>query len=307
LTQQTTDVLDADRLDPAPVRGPHGEPATESPARPSVPLVTPRRRLRSRRWIAVVVALLLVAPTAGAAVVSSMQPDVYAVVADLLYRPVETSSPESIERELATQKAVLMSRRVVDPAALAAGMEVKELSKAMEIEVVEESNLLRVRVEDTSRRTALTAATAVLDTYRATIAEQSASATAEEERALLQRQVNTLTAQLNDINTRLGQIAVVLIPPVPMQTESVVLQQEAQLIRDRVLELQNQLIESDVQVLREGAGRVRVLVQPTVLPEPAGPKPLQAAAAGALAGLVLAVGLVALLRLRRERSRPSPT
>lgn len=49
-------------------------------------------------------------------------------------------------------------------------------------------------------------------------------------------------------------------------------------------------------------GRLRVLAPPSTLEEPVGPDPLRAAAAGALLGIVLVVGLLALLRSRHGRS-----
>ena len=49
--------------------------------------------------------------------------------------------------------------------------------------------------------------------------------------------------------------------------------------------------------------RVRMVGAATVLDQPFGPKPLQAAAAGTLLGLVLLAGLIALLRLRPKDAR----
>ncbi len=49
-----------------------------------------------------------------------------------------------------------------------------------------------------------------------------------------------------------------------------------------------------------GIGEVRVVDPPTALPDPVGPQPLRAAAAGALTGAVLVAAFLAFLRLRNE-------
>lgn len=263
-------------------------------------------RLSTARLAAVLAALLLLLPVA-AALLSAAQPPTYAAQVDVLYRGSETTG-SSIERELATQQVVLQSRSLIDEAAATAGREPKDLVDDVSVEVVEESNVLRLLVEDHDPERAQEIAQSLVDQYIAAVREQAAaSTTSAQERTLLQGQIDERTARLEAIAARVAEIVELPAPSAALETEQRNLDAEAQVIRQRLVELQAQLLDADVRALREGVGRAQVLAAPAVLDEPVGPQPLRAAAAGALTGLVLVVALLALLRLRHERSRqPTP-
>lgn len=284
--------------------------AETAPGAPASPPPSGDRAARSRRLptaaVAGLVAALLVLPTAGAAGLSALQPPVYAAQVDVLYEGPVTGSAQSIERELATQQVLMTSRPLVDRAARAAGVPGQELAAAATVEVVEESNVLRLQVADTDPDRARAAARAIVDEYVAAVREQAAtSGGAAQERDLLAAQVQDLTAQLAEKVAQVANLAATPSPSASVQSQQRAAEAEAQLIRQRLSEVQKQALAAELSVLEESSGRAQVLAEPSLLDDPIAPQPLRAAAGGALVGLVLAAALVALLRLRHQPRRPA--
>jgi uncharacterized protein involved in exopolysaccharide biosynthesis len=263
-------------------------------------------RLSTPRLIAVFATLLLLPPII-AGLLSSAQPPTYAAQVDVLYRNSDTTG-STIERELATQQVLLQSRALIAEVAEAAGRTPEDLAEDISVEVVEGSNVLRLQVEDQNPERAQEIARSLVDQYIAARQEQVAgSATSAQERDLLQQQVDGLTTRLDAVNTRVAEILEVQEPSTAAQTEQRSLEAEAQTVRQRLVELQSQLINADIRAVREGVSPARILSAPSVLDEPVAPQPLRAAAGGLLVGLLLALALAALLRVRHERSRhPAP-
>jgi capsular polysaccharide biosynthesis protein len=157
-----------------------------------------------------------------------MQPPTYAAEVDLLHQPSDTSASDSIDRQLATHRVLLLRRDQLDDAARAVDRDPADLAGDIGVEVVEGSSLLRVQVVDGNR-------------------------------------------------DRAGRAAA--------------------LVAERYVDVADRLAPSS------NIGRVQLVAPPTMLPEPVGPRPLRAAAAGALLGLVLVLAFLALVRSRDKGSR----
>jgi capsular polysaccharide biosynthesis protein len=215
------------RPPPPPPRARHGGAASfQQPLAPDGGGGT--RGGRPKLLIGVLVAALVLLPAAGAALWSTQQPATYAAQVDLLHEPSDTSTSDSIDRQLATHQVLLLRRDDLDAAAETVGRDPDQLAENISVEVVEGSSLLRLQVVDQDRDRARDTATFVADRYVG-IADGLASSS--------------------------------------------------------------------------NIGRVTIVAPATVLPEPVGPQPLRAAAAGALLGAVLGLAFLALLRLRDKGNR----
>jgi uncharacterized protein involved in exopolysaccharide biosynthesis len=257
--------------------------------------------LSNRRLLVVAVALVVVnAVLAG--MYSASGPAVYAAQADLIYNRSGTSPAQDIERELATQQVLLASRSHISEAAEAVGLEPGELSKRVEVEVVEDSRVLRLRVQHEEPERALRAAQDLVEAYQATVAEQSSAVdTSDEERRLLQERIAALEERLGPVQRRRAEIGAVDTPSAALSAELRDLEEEAGALRQQIAAHQLEMTNSDVRGLQVSAAAVEVLTPPFVLDDPIGPQPLRAAVAGLLVGILYAAGLWAAIHAVRQR------
>jgi uncharacterized protein involved in exopolysaccharide biosynthesis len=208
-----------------------GGPVTvPGPATPDKPASgRDRRELWRSILTGALIAAVLVGPAAGALAWSYTQPTTYAAEVDLLFQMAPESSVDNIDRDLATHQVLLLRRPLLDDIAEQVGRDPQALADNTGVDVVEQSNVLRLRVVDTDVDRARRTADLLADEYAATTDDLAAS--------------------------------------------------------------------SDI-------GQVQPISPATVLDRPVGPQPLRAAAGGAVVGLALVMALLAVLRLRRPRSRP---
>jgi capsular polysaccharide biosynthesis protein len=188
----------------------------------------PQGGRRSKVFTGLTVAALLVLPAAAAAGWSATQPTTYVAEVDLLHEPSDTSSTESIDRQLATHRVLLLRQPMIDDAARFVGLSPDQLAETVDVEVEQASSILRVTVDDKNRTRALRTASFLADRYPAIADEFAASS---------------------------------------------------------------------------NIGRVRVVSPPTLLDQPAGPRPTRAAAAGLLVGVLLTLLFLSLVRVRHRSSR----
>ncbi|HEY4605536.1 MAG TPA: hypothetical protein VIH08_14505 [Blastococcus sp.] len=255
-----------------------------------------RRRPLRRGLFAV---LLVLVPTVVAAVVSAQQPPTYAAEAEILYRGGQTTTSDTIERELETQRVLMVNRTAIDSAARAVGHDPESVSKRVDTKVVEGSNVLRLRAEDRSRRVARVLVESLVARYTAVV-QQSATNRLDAQRQAVDAQIAGANARLAQIGDRVRQITGVgLQQPPPLQAELRALESEADTLRQQVVDLQEQSLQWNVANPDAGMATAEVLAGPTILDKPVGPQPLRAAAGGALVGLLLAFGLVTFSRRRR--------
>ncbi|MGY1621429.1 hypothetical protein ACI789_04435 [Geodermatophilus sp. SYSU D00965] len=117
--------------------------------------------------MALLVVLLMVVPTLGAAVESASQPPVYAVEVEFLHEPSDTATVDSIARQLSTHAVLLTRRDFLEDAAAAVGRDPQELINSVSAEPVEDSSVLRVQVLDPLRARGLATAEYLVDRYSA--------------------------------------------------------------------------------------------------------------------------------------------
>lgn len=220
------------------------------------------------------------------------QPRVYGARADLIFSPEATMSDVATDRALVTQEVILRSRAVLEPVAAATGIPVERLEKALSVEVVNQSNVVRITVADRDAETARRLAQLISEEYEKRTAITT-SAADEQPVAYLERQIDQLAASLANAQAREDQLAGRRRPGEPLSAQERQLQILATATQQRLARAQDQL--TDLQLGRLDEPRSRLLASAKVLEEPLRPRPVQAVAAGALVGVFVAAAIVLVL------------
>jgi capsular polysaccharide biosynthesis protein len=250
----------------------------------------PRRRLTFLRWLALAVLTIVlvgVGAWAGREVADRM-PTKYAAHADVLY-PLVQEQPTGFlrqDRNLSTQEVLMASRRVLDPVAAEFGIPVEDLAEELSTEVVDESEVIRVQFTDTSRAQARKILVSIVTNYIAV----SNNPQRTELRAYLDAQIADVQSRLETARAAAAGLDLGLSQAAQAEIDALV-QREAT--------LRTQLDEDQLATI---AGPVpQISVAPYVEHDAVSPRPLLAIGGGALAGLVVALFVVAVLARRMTR------
>ena len=280
-------------VDPAPPRMPPDEPpsAVDEPS----PVEEPSAD-EPRVQTLVVLALVIILVGAMAGWVGALvAPETYVARAQVLY-PITKEQPTGFLREdrnLTTQLVLLRSRAVLVPAAAAAGSPVDEFEKDVAIRLVDSSEIIEIEVRDDSPESALRAVSAMVSTYFA--AEQSAPQSGV--RDYLDGQLADLRIRIADTRARLLELRGQ--PETGTAKDAQVANAESELsaLVGREQAVASQL--DQLEIIELAGPTPELTTQPYALTKPISPKPLVLAATGALSGLVVASGVVALVARRR--------
>lgn len=275
------------------VRGRGGAPASPAtrPATETVPAVAGDDRVPAPplaslvRWAAL--CLLIVVAAAGAGYgLSAVQQPVYGAQTDILYRVADGSGARA-ERDLATQQVILQGRSVLQPVAEEAGLAVEDLQERLSVEVVGQSDVLRVVVEHHDPAVAVDLARTISEHYVRTVAD-SADAARDQAADFVQEQADELAESLEAVEAELAELGA------GSSAERARLETEAEELQERIAGLED-LLGGRVA---PGGAEVRVLTPAYLLEDPLAPQPLRAAVAGGIAGLVVVSALAGLLARR---------
>jgi uncharacterized protein involved in exopolysaccharide biosynthesis len=274
------------------------------PRQQIVPERTETPALSNRRDVALVLlAIVLALLCAGSAYLfSSRQETVYGARTEILYQASDAERTLGTARVMATQKVVLTSRTVLQPAATAVGLPLEDVKEATSVKIEGESDVMQVTVSDPDRALALSLAKRITDDYADNVAKASAARIGEGKQ-LLETRIAQLTRRLTRVGSRLRSIerarAGSTLPPSSEQQQ---LQAESEALLQRIGALHDRLTELDVQQIAQGQAEVRIITPAHLLEDPLEPKPIRAAVAGLFLGLILAAGLVVLASHRRRRT-----
>lgn len=263
------------------------------------PAETGRRGLESwslRRLVTVSTALVLVS-VLTAYLASALQPTVYGAQADVLFQ-VPGSSQEA-DRQLATQEVLLGSRGVLAPVAERLDVPLRDLTRAQSVEQIAGSQVLRLQVRNQDPELAVRLAQGIADRYVESVSNEAVALTSDEERRI-RDEIAELSVTAAAGRARLDEIAAARAAgdvTLSATQEERQLQVEDTTLAQRIGALQSQL--SGILVERDSASPAEILTPAYLLDDPVGPRPLRAAAAGALLGIFLAAGLVALAARHR--------
>jgi capsular polysaccharide biosynthesis protein len=122
-----------------------------------------------------VLATVIAMAIAGAVayITTASEATVYGAQADILFETSDFIGGAAPEQVMETQRIVLASRAVVEPAARRARVPVEAVEDSLDTEVVPTSNVLRLTVADTDRQHARQLAADVAESYVLTVSSQS--------------------------------------------------------------------------------------------------------------------------------------
>lgn len=267
------------------------------------PVTPPRADPRPLSRGRIVLALLVVgAATISAYMSSAAQDPTYGAEAKIF---VDTggSDAESIDPVLATQRVILRSDGVLGPVAADMGMTLRKLRKAVQVDPIGQSEILRVYTVDADKERAIRMAKAVSDNYIRTVAEAPLAAE-DETTNFLEQRAKELAASLDDVTKReealeaerLAGSAAGAPPPAPSDDERR-LELEAASLARRLDSVQDRLTSHELDLASGTA--VRLVSPARALDDPVSPQPKRAAVGGFVVGSLLAAGALTILSLRK--------
>ena len=245
----------------------------------------------------VLVALILILLGTGAGLVGALVlPKTYGARAEILYpigQDQQGGDPLRQERQLSTQLVFLKSRAVLGPIAQKQGMQFKELDENLSVEVLQDSEVIQVEAHGTSKESARQTLQAVTDGYLA-LADQPSGVTRNLETQLVATRANTARIQ-----TQVDQLTAGVLAGTATQTalNDARTQLAASLEREKAIQVRI----DEINLTGRSGPNAQLLTPPYVLPDPVSPQPLIAAGTGALVGLLVAGGVVAVGARRRTR------
>jgi hypothetical protein len=245
----------------------------------------------------VLVALILILLGTGAGLAGALVlPKTYGARAEILY-PIgqnqQGGDPLRQDRQLSTQLVFLKSRAVLGPIAQKQGMQFKDLDKNLSVEVLQTSEVIQVEARGSTKEAARQTLQGVMDGYLA-LADQPSGVTRNLENQLVQTRANTARLQ-----TQVDQFTAGVLAGTATQTalNDARTQLTASLEREKAIQVRI----DEINLTGRSGPNAQLLTPPYVLPDPVSPQPLIAAGTGALVGLLVAGGVVAVGARRRTR------
>jgi uncharacterized protein involved in exopolysaccharide biosynthesis len=146
--------------------------------------------------VAAIAAAAVVTCTLVALPIMLSRPRVYGAQADVLIIPRAGQSDAATDRALATQEIILRSETVLDPVADATGIPIGRLEKALSVEVVNQSNVVRITMANRDAATGQRLTQLIVEEYE----KQTSFPTVED----LARSTSFLEEQLRDLSATLA-------------------------------------------------------------------------------------------------------
>jgi capsular polysaccharide biosynthesis protein len=266
-------------------------PDEEQPATATEPSTGAGLTLR----LALLTVTIILLGTAAGLAAALILPKTYGARAEILY-PVQDQAPSDPlkqDRQLSTQLVLLKSPAVLGPVAQKQGREVRDLEKDLSVQVLENSEVIQVEAHGSTPQAAQQTLQSVIDSYLA-LASQPTGVARNLETQLAQAKANTAQLQAQVEQLRTAVLA-------GSATQSSLDAARAQLTASQDLEKALQARIDQVKLAGQQGPQAQLLTPPYPLPDPVFPQPLIAGGTGALVGVVVAGGMLA-LSLRRQAS-----
>ncbi|HZA15913.1 MAG TPA: hypothetical protein VE645_03285 [Pseudonocardiaceae bacterium] len=245
----------------------------------------------------ILVALILILLGTGAGLAGALAlPKTYGARAEILYpigQDQQGGDPLRQDRQLSTQLVFLKSRAVLGPIAQKQGMQYKELDENLSVEVLQTSEVIQVEAHGSTKESARQTLQAVMDGYLA-LADQPSGVTRNLDTQLVEARANTARLQTQVEQLTAGVLA-------GTATQIALNEARTQLTASVDREKAIQVRIDEINLTGRSGPNAQLLTPPYVLPDPVSPQPLIAAGTGALVGLLVAGGVVAVGARRRTR------
>ncbi|MGH3788082.1 MAG: hypothetical protein ACRDRG_16390 [Pseudonocardiaceae bacterium] len=249
----------------------------------------------SARLVLLALTIVLLGTAAGLAG-ALVLPKTYGARAEILYNlsPEQRGGdPLRQNRELSTQLVFLESRAVLGPIAQKQGQQFKDIDEAVHVEVLENSNVIQVEAHGATKLAAMQTLQAVMDGYLQ-LAGQPSGVARNLESQLADTRANTATLQ-----TRVTDLTPAVLAGTATQTalNDARVQLTASMDRERAIQARI----DELKLTGVAGPNAQLLTPPYSMPDAVSPQPLIAAGSGALVGMIVAGGVVALATRRRTR------
>ncbi|HEY6422105.1 MAG TPA: hypothetical protein VIY28_02410 [Pseudonocardiaceae bacterium] len=218
----------------------------------------------------------------------------YGARAEILY-PISQDQaggdPLRQDRQLSTQLVFLKSRAVLGPVAQKLGRQYTDIDRDVSVAVLQTSEVIQVEAHGTTKEGAKQTLQAVMDGYLALVGQPSG----------VTRNLDAQLADTRATTAKLQARVVQLTPQVLAGTATQVTLNDARTqvtaSQDREKAIQARI--DDLNLTGRSGPNAQLLTPPYVLPDPVSPQPLITAGTGALVGLLVAGGAVAMAARRR--------
>ena len=238
--------------------------------------------------------IIVMVCTGFAYAASATGPAVYGARSEILY-PISAQAVAGQflrdEIHLATEIVTLKSRQILAPVAAKYHLTIDALGQKVSASVVNNSEVIRVQVNDHSAANAEAMVGAIVTEYLRQLPNDALT-----QQATLHAQLDTANKTVSAINDQLTRIGSTTSPA------AVAAQSQLQSALSNRDSLQNQL--NAAVVAAAGTDHVQQLTQPYLLNGKVSPKPIQAGIAGFLLGLMLAAGVIVLMIRRMLKKLP---
>ncbi len=255
-----------------------------------------RAQLNRLTLLAVTIVLL---GTGGGLLGALIWPPTYAARAEILY-PISQDEPTGFLREdrnLTTQLVLLQGRAVLGPVAQAQGRTVEDdLENDVTVEVVETSEVIQIEARDSTPEGAVTTVQAIVDRYFDLERSEEPSGARE----YLEGELADVRSEMADARGRVLQLQGEVAAGLGASEDLAGANDELQGLISRERDVQSQL--DDTKIASASDPNARLLTPAYPVLDPVSPRPLLTGGAGALLGLVVAAGAVALVARRWIRN-----
>jgi polysaccharide biosynthesis transport protein len=265
-------------------------------------------QIARRRWW--VVTLLMLVAGGAAYLSSSRETPRYSASATMLVTPgqsyagaIDYNTLLVMERLTQSYAQLVSSGGMYERVSAELGVGVEEIPATVSASTAEGSQLIFVTVTDTDPERAAQVANAFAEEFEGYVEEQ-AQGRAESAGSGLDSQIAALQQRQAEIDERLAELPALDDVEDPIvEREIADLQQERAAITDSLIRLNTESVTIGAQILAASPGVAPAgeAVPPT---EPFEPQPRRAAMLGAFVGLLLGVGLVALLEFLDNTVKP---
>ena len=206
------------------------------------------------------------------------------------------------DRALSSAMVDMESHRVLDPVAAQFHLTFDALAKKEIVSVLQDSEVIQIEVDDRSASQAKSIAGAIASSYLKQVPNQDETTAAflNKQIAGINNQLGTLQTQFNDLESRRQSQASITNPNPPESPAELSVQSQINNLNGQVTTLQGRLDAVTVYNLQQP--HIEQQTPPYTLSGPIAPKPMRAALAGALAGIMLAaIALTFLIRRQLKR------
>ncbi len=239
--------------------------------------------------------VLVLLGSAGGLVGAVVLPKIYAARVEVLSsigQDQQSGDPLKQDRQLSTQLVFLKSRAVLGPVAQKEGTQFEDLDKVVSVKVVDNSEVIQVEADGPTKLAATQTLQAIMDRYLTLVSQPTAAS------RNLDTQLADAKTDTAQIQTRVNQLMVAVVATTATQISLNEARVQLAASLDREKAIQAKIAERKLS--GQAGPDVQLLTPPYSLPDAVFPQPLIAAGTGALVGLIVAGGAVAVELLRRR-------